>query len=1622
MKKSILTFIAMLLAGVNTVWGQNVAKIGEVEYATLQEALDAATSDGVTVTLLNDIDLGTGTATIASGKKVTLELGDFTITSTKLVISNKGELIVNSGTNGGMTSTTDAIINCCTNSKTTINGGTLNGTDGCIYTGKESGSTIIINDGTFASTQNAVVMTNGLDGYGNHKITINGGTFNGSMDDTGISYGYIACGIYAANNDEWNINGGTFNISRGPGIVQRAGIVNVTGGTFNCTGTNTGKVGDKDTALPSAALVYDNTTPNYPGESTNAVMNVTGGTFSSGENVAVVNGMGSGDHIEISGGTYNKAVDNIYCATDYAPVANGNGGYDIVSNYEAQIGGTKYTTLEEAITAATSGETITLLKNITKNTEIVIPTGKSFTLDLGGFTYTTSGNNGFNFDNTNTANSTMTVKNGTIDATSSNAAIRVGGNGNTLIVESDATINCDNTVCAIAVMHGETTANTVTIKGKVNATGTLEDGNFAISSNGLKTYKATINIEDGAELTSASNAAIYQPGGEDVTLNINGGTITGKTGVYIKSGTTNITGGTITGNGDQAAPTNNSNGANPTGDAVVVDHAAYPGSTPVVSITGGTFNSTNAQPIATYVTHNVPEEQLITGFVSGGTFNKEIDITCCKVGYFSKGSGTTYTLDGPYDAKIGDTGYATFAAAASAAGTNTIDLLRDIVAAYTMSENQTLSVKKNGYALTVNAPSGLEVAETTNSDGVTTYTLKKSVSGLNVTIAPATYTGAEQTPVVTVKDGGTTLEAGTHYTITTSSYINANTYSEAITITGIGDYAGVRKENFTIEPRNINDVTVTGNSFAYTGSAIEATTISGAITLTYGGATLSKADGGDYSITVATGTYKDPGTYPGVITLTAVEGAGKNFVGSRTIDLIIQEAINIADCDIVATTVYNGSNQTPTAGTTVKVYNSVTNTEIATENYTITVTGTDFVNAGTYANAVKVTGKGTCYGEKTVNYIITPKDIAECTIGNEKQHTGDVFTPAQIEGFVTVTDGNTGLTKGTHFNVTASSGYTYQDPDTYANAITVTGVGNYTGEVTKDFIIFSSTAKNLEGHTIVVSKQTYTGAQLDPTSATTIVTYDGTQLTAGTDYTFSFVPSGTVNEYLDAKEYSNAIIITGKGTNYYGTITADYVIEQRDLADAAVQATQENKMTWTGNEIAPVINVNNNIPTSDNVSLKLMTGVAPSANIYYLVANNDYTYTSDPTPIKEPGIYTITFEGRGNFKGTTQLTVNVLKSITAGTVHMWTKAMILPYQGTITAADLVVKDGDKTLVQGTDYKATIYETVENSTYTNEVTDIKEANTTYNGGHVYIVKLEGLGNSYGNNDNTDIRKEDLYVFNEYNEYNDNVVGDMDVHITDIENFLTATNSIDFTIKGKFGNQPQNSVIPTNTTDPFKPLNNPDISITTLGSNPSVAAFPITIVGIEKGAFKDCAVLQGIDLSNISTITDIEAGAFEGCKALRYINLTNSTAFTPNSLDRTVSGATFYGVPKQALVYLHGNTITGENYVYLKNGTEYVCDVFKIYDDVNGNQQGFTETDGYKWAYENLYPFTANTIENTRQLKAGQHYTVCLPYPESGKEKRITMDVLMIGVAGGYGSKESLPVIWTDLGIIIVPHIL
>ena len=100
-----------------------------------------------------------------------------------------------------------------------------------------------------------------------------------------------------------------------------------------------------------------------------------------------------------------------------------------------------------------------------------------------------------------------------------------------------------------------------------------------------------INIGSTAELKS-KDIGIYAAGYG--IWNINGATITGDTGFYIKSGTVNITGSTIKGTGTQVDPVANGNGANSTGDAIIMDSKnGYAGNMILTLGAGNIITSTN---------------------------------------------------------------------------------------------------------------------------------------------------------------------------------------------------------------------------------------------------------------------------------------------------------------------------------------------------------------------------------------------------------------------------------------------------------------------------------------------------------------------------------------------------------------------------------------------------------------------------------------------------------------------------------------------------------------------------------------------------------------------------------------------------------------------------------------------------------------------------------------------------------------------------------------------------------------------------------------------------------------------------------------------------------------------
>lgn len=330
---------------------------------------------------------------IPAGKSITINLQGCSITSTGTAIQNNGTLtLMDSKKAGKVTSTKNVAVAVGDNSTLMIKSGVYEGREGAVITGKATNAKITIYNGTFNATDNAVIAGNGSkrDGAKN-TITIRNGTFNGGI----ITNGYIACGIYAPWQDDITVISGTFNITNGAGIVARAGNVKVSGGTFNCTGSVAGWVGDNKNQLPCAALVFD-AAANYPAKTDDSKITVSSGKFSTDPSA---NGA-----VLTAGHTAAKADDGMYTVSKTNPTA--------------EVNGTKYSTLAGAINAAAGTDNVVKLLQDINNDKYYCEIKDKVTIDLNNHNITGNGAQGVFYVR---VNGDLTIKgDGTITAVENN--------------------------------------------------------------------------------------------------------------------------------------------------------------------------------------------------------------------------------------------------------------------------------------------------------------------------------------------------------------------------------------------------------------------------------------------------------------------------------------------------------------------------------------------------------------------------------------------------------------------------------------------------------------------------------------------------------------------------------------------------------------------------------------------------------------------------------------------------------------------------------------------------------------------------------------------------------------------------------------------------------------------------------------------------------------------------------------------------------------------------------------------------------------------------------------------------------------------------------------------------
>lgn len=327
----------------------------------------------------------------------------------------------------------------------------------------------------------------------------------------------------------------------------------------------------------------------------------------------------------------------------------------------AQIGDVGYITLEAAIAAAASGDTVKLLKDVKEDVTI----DKNITLDLGGKTLT----------NTGAGKATISVNNG-VTATAKNGSV-VGGTSFYNIqvgkaVNSTANLTLEN----VTATAGNTGSSMIDNWGTL----TIESGTY---TGGLNVVKS----EEGSKLTIN--------GGE---FTLNHAVSNNYNGVILSAGMTKITDGEFIQNA-----TTTPKRAHPT----VVLAMKVDGYDSKIVITGGKFTNKKS---GEKIFHGSGKATSDNFEVSGGTFNKSISDDYCAEGFIpTKNADGTYGVkEGAYVAKVDNVKYETLQEAFDAVTTEvqqTIVLLHDVTVTGTLKFDKTYNdiptiLKMQGHTIT----------------------------------------------------------------------------------------------------------------------------------------------------------------------------------------------------------------------------------------------------------------------------------------------------------------------------------------------------------------------------------------------------------------------------------------------------------------------------------------------------------------------------------------------------------------------------------------------------------------------------------------------------------------------------------------------------------------------------------------------------------------------------------------------------------------------------------------------------------------------------------------------------------------------------------------------------------
>ena len=571
---SAITAFAAEADEITTVFEGNVAKVGNTEYATIDEAI-AAWTNGTTLTLLSNVTLS-DVIKLSSTEYHILDLGTYTMTAA----SKKDAIqIVNNGRSSA-SYTLDIKADATNPGGITASGKTVVVTTG--KSGVKDRPIIRFYNGVFNASN--VVKHSGSNGTNCPQFQFHGGVFNGTistnralnqfyggtftgslmMSVDSSAYTLIAGGTFKSlsNLCMSALNSGKFTIGSAKGVYDKEVYIDDNGNYV---------IAAAEPAQGIEAAVAKTPGTNdylaYSKVATEGVLKYTDATMALQQNnTSSAKVTIYAEELDLAGIDYKGTIivpEGKTLKITNAPEGLKVEGDVVVVKPVAKIGETSYNSLSDAIADATAGQTITFIANITEDVTI----SKAVTIDGAGKTYTgamtlkadttiknvnfdgkgyngyaittrgaqyltiedcTAKNYGYGFVQLASATALTTVKNVTV----SNVNYGVKVDYSSAVVLENVDINA----AVAAVLNSNYGEKTITIKNsKLSILGTWTRNN-TIKTNYIFEGANTIDsfITDAAidSFKLAAGATLTAPEGVTVTTDVDGKMVVYTNGTY----------------------------------------------------------------------------------------------------------------------------------------------------------------------------------------------------------------------------------------------------------------------------------------------------------------------------------------------------------------------------------------------------------------------------------------------------------------------------------------------------------------------------------------------------------------------------------------------------------------------------------------------------------------------------------------------------------------------------------------------------------------------------------------------------------------------------------------------------------------------------------------------------------------------------------------------------------------------------------------------------------------------------------------------------------------------------------------------------------------------------------